>query len=353
MKAISNSDKIAREVYQKITGRKYRMVTVFLLLSLTALLVDILVGPAMLTIQGVMTAIFRPESCEPLSKVIVWTLRLPTALMALVVGAALGAAGAEMQTILDNPLASPYTLGVASGAGFGAALAIVLGVGVIPGGGQYLISVNAFFFAMLSCFLIYFIGRTRTLSTNTMVLVGIALLFLFQSLLALLQYIASEGDLQAIVFWMFGSLLKTTWPKLGIVCLVLLICLPLLAIDSWKLTALRLGDEKAQSLGINVERLKLKAFILISLLAAAAVSFVGTIGFIGLVGPHVARMLVGEDQRFFLPMSALAGALLLSCASIGSKTVVPGAIFPIGIITSLIGVPFFISLILRKRRDYW
>ncbi|GAB6156481.1 hypothetical protein JCM17380_52330 [Desulfosporosinus burensis] len=128
---------------------------------------------------------------------------------------------------------------------------------------------------------------------------------------------------------------------------------PMIAKDTWKLTALKLGDEKAKSLGINVERLRLKTFVLISLLTASAVCFVGTIGFIGLVGPHIARMLVGEDQRFFLPLSALGGALLLSVASIGSKMIIPGAIFPIGIVTSLIGVPFFFSLILTQKREYW
>ena len=135
--------------------------------------------------------------------------------------------------------------------------------------------------------------------------------------------------------------------------MVLLITTPMLLKDAWKLTALRLGDEKARSLGINVERLRLKVFIWISVLAAAAVCFVGAIGFIGLVGPHIARMFVGEDQRFFLPMSAFAGAALLSAASIGSKLIIPGAIFPIGIVTSFIGVPFFLSLILLKKRGFW
>ena len=343
----------AKEIYGKITGQKYILLIIFTVTCVLALLIDILVGPAWLSVYEVLSAILGVNPRDSITHIIVWTIRLPTALMAIVVGAVLGIAGAEMQTILDNPLASPYTLGVSAGAGFGAALAIVLGEGIVPYVGEYLVSINAFFFSLLTCLLVYFITKTRRVTAETMVLVGIALLFLFHSLLALLQYIASEEALQEIVFWLFGSLLKTTWPKLGVVATVLVIVVPFLAKDAWKLTALRLGDEKAKSLGIDVRKMRLKVFILISFLTAAAVCFVGTIGFIGLVGPHIARMLVGEDQRFFLPMSAIGGAILLSLASIGSKLIIPGAIFPIGIVTSLIGVPFFFSLILTKRRGYW
>ena len=156
-----------------------------------------------------------------------------------------------------------------------------------------------------------------------------------------------------MVFWTLGSLVKATWPKIGIAVVVLMVTIPLFVKHVWALTALRLGDDKAHSLGINVRKLRLQVLISVSILAAAAVAFVGTIGFVGLVGPHVARMLVGEDQRFFLPMSAMTGAILLSAASIVSKMITPGAIFPIGIITSLVGVPFFLSLILAKRRQLW
>ncbi|WP_298197985.1 iron ABC transporter permease [Desulfosporosinus sp.] len=340
-------------VYQGIVARKYSYLLMFAALGLVSLLVDVLVGPAWLSVPDVIKTIFGVGTVEATTEVIVWTLRLPTALMAIVVGATLGIAGAEMQTILDNPLASPYTLGISSGAGFGAALAMVIGGGKLPIPEAYLVPSSAFVFALLTCLLIYFIGRARAMTAETMVLAGIGLMFLFHALLALLQYMASPEALQAIVFWLFGSLMKATWPKVGLVSAVLVLAIPMIVKDAWKLTALKLGDEKAKSLGINVERLRLKTFVLISLLTASAVCFVGTIGFIGLVGPHIARMIVGEDQRFFLPLSALGGALLLSVASIGSKLIIPGAIFPIGIVTSLIGVPFFFSLILMQKREYW
>lgn len=206
---------------------------------------------------------------------------------------------------------------------------------------------------MLTCLLIYAIARRARLSAETMVLAGVAILFLFQSATALLQYVASEQQLQAVVFWLFGNLFRTTWLKLAIAATILIVTVPVLAKDAWKLTALRLGDEKAKSLGIKVDRLRIKVFIWVSILIGAAVCFVGTIGFIGLAGPHIARMLVGEDQRFFLPTSALAGAVLLSSASAVSKLVIPGAILPIGIVTSFIGVPFFIALTLKSRKGYW
>ena len=146
---------------------------------------------------------------------------------------------------------------------------------------------------------------------------------------------------------------KATWPKVAIVGVTILIVIPFFLRDAWKLTAIRLGDSKAKSLGINVERLRIKSLILISLLTSIAVCFVGIIGFIGLVSPHIARMLVGEDQRYYVPASLLGGALLLSVSSIVSKIIIPGAIFPIGIATSCIGVPFFLYLILRRRSEFW
>ena len=212
----------AKELYREITGRKYIYLVLLTAALLLMLFIDVSVGPARLLIKEVYQSIFLPSSATPATRVIVWLIRLPVALMAIVVGASLAVAGAEMQTILDNPLASPYTLGVSAGAGFGAALAMVLGVGVIPYGQEFLVPVNAFFFSMLSCFLVYFIGKAKGVSKGTMILTGIAILFLFHSALALLQYLASEEELQSVVFWLFGSLMKATWMKLGVTVTVLI-----------------------------------------------------------------------------------------------------------------------------------
>lgn len=338
--------------YRRMTRRR-----LLLLLGLAVALActtafDIAWGPARLSVPEVLRAILMPDRVSARTHVIVWDIRMPVALMAVIVGASLSVAGAEMQTILNNPLASPFTLGISAAAGFGAALALVLGVGVLPVG-NLLVTVNAFAFAMLASLVVYAFSRLRGVTTESMVLVGIALVFLFSSLLALLQYIASEQALQQIVFWTMGSLARTTWGKVAVAAALLAATVPYFLAQAWKLTALRLGDEKASSLGINTQRLRLNILIAVSVLASVAVAFVGTVGFVGLVGPHVARMMVGEDQRYFLPASVLAGALLLSATSIASKTLVPGVLLPIGIITSLVGIPFFISLIITKRRQLW
>ena len=343
----------ARRLYNRITRRKAWTVGALGALLVGSTLIDVVAGPAGLAVADVLTAILFPDAVEPTRRVIVWDIRLPTALMAVVVGASLAVAGVQMQTILNNPLASPFTLGVSAAAGFGAALAIVLGVSVLPFVGVFLVAGNAFAFALLAALVIHVFSRLRGVSAETMVLLGIALVFLFNALLSLLQYVASEQALQQVVFWTLGSLSKASWPKLAITAGVLAAVTPLFVVHAWRLTALRLGDEKARSLGVDVARLRLLVLAAVSLLAAASVAFVGTIGFVGLVGPHVARMLVGEDQRYLLPTSALAGALLLSVTSIASKAILPGVILPVGIITALVGVPFFLSLILTKRRQLW
>ena len=316
-----------------------------------AAVLDIGTGPAFLSPATVARAIGGQAPNEAVDA-IVWSIRMPVAAMAICVGAALGLSGAVMQTLLNNPLASCYTLGISAAAGFGAALAIVFGT-LLPLSADVAIPVHAFAFAALACGLVILLGRCRGMSAEGMVLAGIALLFLFQALLSLLQFIASPEGLQQIVFWLFGSLMRATWGRAALVAGVTLAVMPMLLHDAWRLTALRLGDERARSLGVDVVALRLRCFAAISLLTGAAVAFVGTIGFAGLVAPHVARMIVGEDQRFLLPMSAALGAALLSSASVASKTIVPGAVFPIGIVTAMIGVPFLVWLVAFGRGRHW
>jgi iron complex transport system permease protein len=315
--------------------------------------VDLAWGPARYGLDQVMAALFQPGSVSDQVRTVVWDIRMPVAVMAIVTGAALSLAGAQMQTILANPLASPFTLGISAAASFGAALAIVTSVPLLPVAAGLIIPVNAFLMALLATLFIHFISQARGVSVQTVVLLGIALVFTFNALLAFLQYLASEQALQTVVFWTMGSLAKATWPKIGITLAVLLLAIPVFARHAWALTAIRLGEDKAASFGVNVRYIRLESMLVISLLAAVPVSFVGTIGFVGLVGPHIARMILGEDQRFFLPGSILSGALLLSVTSIVSKSIIPGVVFPIGIITALVGVPFFFSLIMSTRRKSW
>ena len=342
-----------RALYAEIIGRRYIYLLVSTVALVVALIVDVATGPSDLTARQAMATILSPGSAGATTWAIVWLIRLPVAVTALTVGASLGMAGAEMQTILGNPLASPYTLGIASAAGFGAALAIVLGIGVLPLAARFFIPLNAFVFALLCAVVVYLVAKMKQATTETIILTGVALHFLFSSLMALLKYLATAETLHAVVFWLYGDLAKARWPDIVVIAVLLFLVFPLLAWDAWRLTALRLGDEKAQSLGVDVERLRLKVLLLVSALTATAICFVGTIGFIGLAAPHIARMLVGEDHRFYLPLSTISGALLLSIASIVSKSLVPGVVFPVGVITSFIGIPFFISLVLRKRERYW
>jgi iron complex transport system permease protein len=345
---------LGRRIYADVTRRKRIMLSLLGPLLLLLILTDISIGPSGLTVFDVARIIVMPSSANITQYAIVWDIRLPMALMAVVVGASLAIAGAEMQTILNNPLASPFTLGISAAASFGAAVALVLGVSIIPfAGGIFFVAGNAFVFAMVAALIIFAFSMMRGVTAETMVLLGIALVFLFQALLALLQYIASEQALQQVVFWSLGSLSKASWPKLGLTALIVVCTVPAFMRASWQLTALRLGDERARALGVDVQRLRLLVLVGVSLLAATAVAFVGTIGFVGLVGPHVARMLVGEEQRYFLPASAICGAILLAATSLVSKSILPGVIIPVGIITALIGVPFFLALIFSRRRQLW
>jgi iron complex transport system permease protein len=349
-----NDTMVQRDTYRRLVVRKRLILGALTLLLLGSVLLDLALGPASYSLGEVLGALLSPDSAAPQVRVVMWDIRLPVALMAVAVGAALSLAGAQMQTILNNPLASPFTLGISAAASFGAAMGLAFGVALFPLAAQYMVPANAFIMAMLCALLIHFLSLRRGVTAETIVLLGIALVFTFNALLALVQFFATEQAVAAVVFWTMGSLTKATWPKLGVICVVILIItLPIFARRTWALTALRLGDDKAASFGINVRSLRFQTLIMVSLLAAFPVAFVGTIGFIGLVGPHIARMLIGEDQRFFLPASLLTGALILSASSVVSKTLIPGAIFPIGVVTSLIGVPFFISLILGAKKNSW
>lgn len=328
--------------------KRWRLVFVFLAIMLASLVFDIATGPSMLSPLEVIRSLTGIGERAPMTDSIVRHLRLPMALMALAVGAALGAGGAQMQTLLNNPMASPYTLGMAAAAGFGAALSLAFGGFGLDT--MIAVPIGAFAFSMLAALFLFMLASMRRVNSETIILGGIALLFLFQSLLSLIQFLSSPELSQQILFWLFGSLTKATWPALALTAGITLVCCLMLMADSWRLAALRMGEMRAASLGVNVRLLRMKILVIVAIMTATATSFVGVIGFIGLVSPHIARMTVGEDQRFFLPMSIISGALMLSVASVLSKSIVPGALFPVGIVTAIVGVPFLLWLIFAPRR---
>lgn len=336
------------QTYRRILRKRVVFSVALFVALVVAFLTDVASGPASLGLSETIAAVFHPSGGPRPIATIVWDVRLPQALAAILVGVALALAGAEMQTILNNPLASPFTLGVSSAAAFGAALALVLGIG-IPGIPQnWIVAGNAFLFAFGSMLLLQSLVTLRGLGTDGLVLMGIALFFTFNAMVALLQFVATQQALQQLVFWMLGSLSRAEWDKLKYVAVVVLCVVPFTLRAAWPLTALRLGEERARSMGVNVGRLRFASLVRISLLTATAMALVGTVGFVGLAGPHIARLLIGEDHRFLLPASALSGALIMSIASIASKLVIPGVVIPIGIVTAAIGLPVFFILILRR-----
>ena len=338
------------ETYMRTEARRVAQLCAALgvLLSLTVL--DLVTGPSGMAFDQLWQALIAgPAGEDRASATILWQLRMPQTAMGMVVGICLGVSGMQMQTILSNPLASPYTLGFSASAGFGAALAIMF-EGLLPLPGYLATPVLAFAMTLTACAIIYLISLFRGANPEILVLAGIAVLFFFQSLQSLLQFMASPEVLQQIVFWLFGSLLKANWTSVAVSSLIALACLPFLVRDMWNLTALRLGDANAASLGLNIRALRQRTFILVALLTSAAVCFVGTIGFVGLIAPHVSRSVVGEDHRYALPMSAMVGAIILLCASVIGKAISPGASIPVGIITAIAGIPMLMAVILRHGR---
>ncbi|MCW4456498.1 iron ABC transporter permease [Flavobacterium sp. MXW15] len=334
--------------YRRIVARRVAIVAGLALLCVAAFALDLVTGPSALTPAQVLGGLLSPDSLTPPQAAIVWQVRLPYAVMAVLVGAALSLAGAEMQTILNNPLASPFTLGVSSAASFGAALAIVVGIGVPFLPADWMVPINAFLCAFGSVLLLQLMARRRSAGVETVVLLGIALVFAFNALVAFVQFVSSQEALQQLVFWSMGSLSRATWGNTGVLGVALLLVVPFSLRAAGRLTSLRLGEDRARSFGVDVGRLRFLALLRVSVLAATSVAFVGTIGFIGLVGPHVARLLLGEDHRFLLPASLLSGALIMSLASVASKVLVPGVLMPVGIVTAIVGVPVFLFLIFRR-----
>ena len=337
--------------YRAMTKKKRLVLLLLLVGTAGGFVLNLIAGSSDIGLREVIT-VLTGGSVDPTADTVIRSIRLPMAVMAVLAGVAFAVGGCEMQTILGNPMASPYTLGISAAAAFGAAAGIVLQVNAAFLPPNLVVTANAFGFALLAAFLIYRFAAWQKSSRNTIILFGIALNFIFNALTTFLQYIADENKLQSLVFWTFGSLAKASWDKVLLLSAITFLSLLFLSRRAWQLTALVLQDARALSLGVNVPRLRRQVVILISLLTATTVSFVGTIGFLGLAAPHLARGLVGEDHRYLLPASALFGAFLLSAASLLSKLLIPGTLLPIGLITSILGIPFFLLLIFTAGRRY-
>jgi len=316
-------------------------------LVLVSAAVGLGVGSSGMSPAEVVAAVFRDTGQN---HTILWMLRMPRVAIAILVGFGMGLSGAVFQGILRNPLASPFTLGVGSGAGFGAVTAILLLGGSYQSGR---VAACAFLFALLSALFILAVAEIKRASAETMIMAGIAQMFLFTSLSSFLQYLGTMEQINEIVFWFFGSLSKAGWPEIGLSALMVFLPYPFLQRHAWHFNLLSSGDESAASLGVNVKRLRMAAVIAASLVTAGGLCFTGVIGFVGLVAPHITRMIIGNDHRYLLTGSGLAGAVIVLLADLAGRVIWSPQVIPVGIMTSFIGVPFFFYLLLRRRREIW
>ena len=278
---------------------------------------------------------------------IITGIRLPRILMAGIVGAALGTAGATYQGLFRNPLADPYLIGVAQGAALGAVIGFIL---PWTFGGNYLIPIMAFAGAVIAVSVVYLISRVgKTVPMTTLILAGVAIGALLMSVTDYLTLLSAD-KVRPILQWFMGNLSGSTWDQLRIVSPYVLVGLVVIFIFARPLNVMQLDEEQAQQLGVNVERTKIILLGASTLITAAAVCFVGTIGFVGIIVPHIVRLIWGPDHRLLLPLSAISGAILLILADTASRTLMAPSEIPVGVITAFLGAPFFLFLLRRTKK---
>lgn len=323
------------------------------LVVLVSIAVSCFAGVADVTPARLLATLFPKAGAEPLTttEITVLThLRLPRIIMALLGGMGLAVGGLAMQAITGNSMASPFTTGLSNAAAMGAAVVILFEIRFM--GTMHLSTVcGAFIMAFACSVLVYGISSVKGFGNTTIVLVGIALNYFFSALNSGMQYIANEEKLASIVNWTFGNLSSSTWEQIGFTAAVLLISFPYLFSRGWHFNLLSTGDESAVALGVNVKLLRGISGMLVTLISATVISFTGVIGFVGLVAPHIARLLVGGDHRVLFPLTALLGGALLVLADLVGRTLASPVVIPVGIVVSFIGVPVFLYLILRSRRE--
>ncbi|PJJ97224.1 ABC transporter permease [Lysobacteraceae bacterium NML91-0213] len=306
------------------------------------------VAPAdVLQAIGVQLGLVAPGELSTRDISVVWNLRIPRALLGAMVGASLALAGASLQGLFGNPLADPGIVGVTQGASLGAVSAIVLGASAL---GYWTIPVAAFLGGALATTLIYLLARPgRGEGTATLLLVGIAIGAACSAAIGLLTYVADSAELQSLVFWQMGSLARVGWNDVAAAAPVFAVGVAALLTMATPLDMLALGERQARHIGLDVRSARLRLITFSALLVGAAVAFAGSIGFVGLVVPHVVRLIVGPGHRLLLPLSALLGALLVVLADTAARTLDPPSEIPLGLFTAAIGAPFFLWLVLRRK----
>ena len=341
-----------RRSYRRTLVRRVVFIAGCVVLCLLVMAYSITLGTYPITMSEVYHVIWDAILNIPQDSTDYWVvvdLRLPRIIGAIVCGFALAVCGTAMQSILKNPLADPYTMGISSGAGFGAAVALILGVELVAGGG---VVVNAFIFALIPMAVILLMSRVRRATPTMMILCGTSLMYMFNALTQLFMIVADPDDLSNVYNWMVGTLEHLSYENLPLIILVTVAGSLVVQLMASRLNVMGTGDESARTLGVNVDKERLLLLILVTVVAATVVSFTGVIGFVGLVAPHVARIIVGSDNKYLVPAAGVFGALLLLLADMASR-ILADSVLPVGVITACIGGPVFILLILRSSKEAW
>ena len=337
------------------------MVIIILVISVITLgFVCLFVGSSHMSIKECFDALFGKGSAAQVR--IIQNIRIPRVLAAIIAGAGLSVAGLIMQTNLNNPMASPATLGVSNAAVFGANLSIIAFAGgflstgnnlnsYTVGANPYSTSLMAFIFSTFSIVLILGLCRLRSFRPGVVVLAGVAIGSVWTAATTILQFYATDVGLSAAVIWTFGDLGRATYKTDIIMAIVVVVGLTVFIITSWRLNALLTGDAAAKSMGVNVNTLRFVSMLMASMITAVCVSFLGMIGFVGIICPHVIKKIIGQDHRVSIPASALAGSILLLLADTLSRSMGNGSALPVGAITSILGAPFFLAIILFRKGD--
>ncbi|MBN2793200.1 MAG: iron ABC transporter permease [Desulfuromonadales bacterium] len=345
--------------YKQLIRRRYLWLGVITVLLIISVLLALGNGASGIQLGAALRGLFLPEG--NLTQQIVWQLRLPRICGALLGGAGFAAAGMVLQTTLRNPLASPSTLGISQGAAFGAACGMIFlglldpGVGnqaAMLGHHPYLISLFAFGSSLLTTICIVILASIYRADHETIVLAGVAMSAFFMAGTTILQYFADETQLSSIISWTFGDVGRAGWSELRIMTLVVGCGLLYLVLQTVKFNALLAGADTAATLGVSVARVRLLSISVAALMTAVIVTYFGVISFIGLVAPHMARRLVGEQSHILLPVASLLGALLLLCADLAGRTLLSPVLLPAGVITAFMGTPVFLFLLFGGQRRW-
>ena len=331
-----------------------RLIGVLAMLLPVVALLSLTVGTVSISWVEALRAVVGSSSTTQIDTIL-FDIRLPRILLAIFVGAVLATTGAVMQGLFRNPLADPSLIGVSSGASVGASLMIVTAGGFIQGGalvGLSLVSIGAFVGGFTATLLVYRLATSGMgTSVTTMLLAGIAIGALAGALNSLLSYFSDNDMLRQISLWQMGNLSGASWLKVSIMGAVTILLMGLFPRDSRALNALLLGESEARHLGINVQRVKRRLIVLTALGVGVSVAVAGLVGFVGLIMPHIIRLMIGPDHRWLIPASGLAGAILLVVADSLARVVVIPAELPTGILTAILGAPFFVALLLQQRKD--